>query len=151
MTSPNPPFDFHEPGKPIYTRARNLPGTRILGAAIKNSVICEGCVLTGVTVSESIIGIRTIVNRGARIERAVIMGADHYAGEKESDSAVAMGIGKGTVVSRAIIDLNAHIGKNVVIRGADGMPDSDGPGYAVRDGLVIVLKDATIPDGTHIG
>ncbi len=151
MTKPNPPFDFHQPGKPIFTRARNLPGARVLGAEIKDSLICEGCVLQGATITDSIIGIRTIVNRMAHIERTVIMGADFYAGEKDTDSPVPMGIGEGSVISRAIIDKNAHIGRNVIIRGADGMSDADGPGYAIRDGLVIVLKDSTIPDYTQIG
>ncbi|MFA6244358.1 MAG: glucose-1-phosphate adenylyltransferase [Candidatus Hydrogenedentales bacterium] len=150
LTGANPPFEFHLPGQPIYSRPRFLPGARIEKAEIVRSLICEGSTIVGANVSDSIIGIRTIVRGNATIDRSVLMGSDYFEGEKGSNSAIPMGIGEGSVISRAIIDKNARIGKNVVIRGSDGMPNSDGDGYAVRDGLVIVLKSAIIPDGTTI-
>lgn len=151
LTSPTPHFDFHEGGKPIYSRPRYLPGSQIEKATITESVICEGTRIFEATIVRSIVGIRTVVYPGARIERSVVMGADYYEEEREARPAVPMGIGEGAEVVNAIIDKNARIGRSVVIRGSDDLPDSDGDGYAVRDGIVIILKNAIIPDGTRIG
>ena len=83
------------------------------------------------------------------------MGADYYETDNPSDtapsSAVPIGVGRNSRITGAIIDKNARIGKGVVIRGSRKLKDADGPGYAIRDGIVIVLKNAIIPDGTQIG
>lgn len=151
LTKSEPDFDFHAEGKPIYSRPRYLPGSRIQNATVEESVICEGTKIDGATITKSIVGIRTIVRSGVRIERSVIMGADFFEEERDYQAAIPMGIGEGTEIVNAIIDKNTRIGKNVVIRGADDLPDTDGDGWAVRDGIVIVLKSAIVPDGTHIG
>ncbi len=151
LTASEPDFDFHAEGKPIYSRPRYLPGARIQNATIKDSVICEGTHIVDATITESIIGIRTIVHPKVRIDRSVVMGADFYENEREYQTSIPMAIGEGTEIVNAIIDKNTRIGKNVVIRGSDELPDSDGDGWAVRDGVVIVLKNAVIPDGAHIG
>jgi glucose-1-phosphate adenylyltransferase len=151
LTKANPDFDFHAGGKPIYSRPRYLPGSRIQNATITESVICEGTRILEATITKSIVGIRTIIQRRVRIERSVIMGADFYEEERDYQAPIPMGIGEGTEIVNAIIDKNTRIGKNVVIRGSDDLPDTDGDGWAVRDGIVILLKGVVIPDGTHIG
>ncbi|MCC6694647.1 MAG: glucose-1-phosphate adenylyltransferase [Candidatus Hydrogenedentes bacterium] len=151
MASPTPNFDFHVDGKPIYSRPRYLPGARIGNATITNSVVCEGTKICDATIIGSVIGIRMVVRCGARIERSVIMGADYYEEERSYRREVPMGIGENCEIVNAIVDKGARIGKNVVIRGSDSLPDSDGDGYAIRDGIVIILKNAVIPDGTRIG
>jgi glucose-1-phosphate adenylyltransferase len=151
LTKANPDFDFHAEGKPIYSRPRYLPGARIQNATIVESLICEGTRIADATITKSIVGIRTIVQPRVHIERSVIMGADLFEDEREFQASIPMGIGEGTTIANAIVDKNTRIGKNVVIRGSDELPDSDGDGWAVRDGIVIILKSAVIPDGTHIG
>jgi glucose-1-phosphate adenylyltransferase len=151
MLSPDPPFRFHASGQPVYTRPRYLPGALVHRATITDSVLCGGCTVRDATVSNSIIGIRTQVRPGVVIERSIIMGSDYYEDERRSTSPIPMGIGDGSVIRRAIIDKNARIGKNVVIRGFETLPDTDGLGHVVRDGIVIVLKNAIIPDGMQIG
>jgi glucose-1-phosphate adenylyltransferase len=61
-----------------------------------------------------------------------------------------IGIGEGSLIQDAIIDKNARIGRNVVIMNNIGVADADGSGWAIRDGIVVVTKNAVIPDGTAI-
>ena len=151
MVGQNPPFRFHEKGQPIYSRARYLPGAQIHDAKINDTVVCEGCIIGRATISQSLIGVRAIVQSGVTIERSIIMGADYYEEDRAVRGPVPIGIGEGSRIVRAIIDKNARIGKNVIIEGGEHLPDSDGLGHAIRDGIVVVLKGAVIPDGMHIG
>ncbi len=150
MAGPNPPFELFTPDHIIYSHPRYLPGTRCEDVSVTNSILCEGCRISKAKVADSIIGIRSQIRTGVTIERSVVMGAD-YLMEEESDApSVPLGIGDGTIISGAIIDKNAHIGKNVVIRSSKSLKDSDHDGYVVRDGIVIVLKNAVIPDNARI-
>jgi glucose-1-phosphate adenylyltransferase len=151
MTKENPPFEFHDEEHQIYTNARSLPGVRIGEAEIKNAIICEGSQISKATVTNSIVGVRGIVHPGARLDRSVMLGAESFESERKRDGRPPMGIGQNAQVSQAIIDHNARIGKNVVIKGGDKLKDYDGDGYAIRDGIVVVYKNAIIKDGTQIG
>ncbi|MBN2310242.1 MAG: glucose-1-phosphate adenylyltransferase [Candidatus Hydrogenedentes bacterium] len=150
MTRPDPPFQFHEPDRPIYTRPRYLPGTLVHDSSITDSIICEGCRISRAQISHSIIGIRTIIMPDVTVDRSVIMGADFYRDESATPG-IPIGIGQGSCVSGAIVDKNACIGTHVVIRGADGLEDGSGEGFDVRDGIVVVRKNAVIRDGARIG
>ncbi|HEX73423.1 MAG TPA: glucose-1-phosphate adenylyltransferase, partial [Candidatus Hydrogenedentes bacterium] len=150
MTSPNPPFALHDPDHQIYTHARALPGVRIHDARIKNAIVCSGSRIHRATISDAIVGIRSIVNEGAVIERSIVLGADYFetAAPRRRHP---IGIGAGSRIRQAIVDHNARIGRKVIIRGSDCLKDCEGEGYSVRDGIVVVHKDAVIPDGTVIG
>lgn len=150
MTSPNPPFELHDPDHQIYTHARALPGVRIHDARIKNAIICSGSRIDRATISEAIVGIRSIVNEGAVIERSIVLGADYFE-TPAPRMRHPIGIGAGSRIRQAIIDHNARIGKKVIIRGSDALKDCEGEGYSIRDGIVVVHKDAVIRDGTVIG
>jgi glucose-1-phosphate adenylyltransferase len=150
LTQPDPPFHFYDPAFPIHTHARYLPGSRVQDAAVVNSVICEGCRIAAASIADSILGIRTIVQSNAAIERSVVMGADFYDDPARSGP-IPIGIGENTLISRAIIDKNARIGRDVVIRGDKGLSDCVGAGYVICDGIVVVLKNAVIADGSRIG
>jgi glucose-1-phosphate adenylyltransferase len=149
MVGSKPPLDLFKPGGIIYTHPRYLPGSRFQDVQIKDSIISEGCRITRASIVNSLIGIRSIIRTGATIQNTIVMGADYLEGEAD-DGSVPMGIGSGSNISGAIIDKNARIGKNVVIKGSKRLPDCDREGYAVRDGIVIVLKNAVIPDGARI-
>lgn len=150
MTSPDPPFDLHDPDYTVYTHARMLPGVRMVDAKVRDSILCSGSQIDRATIRNSIIGIRSRIRPGAVIERAIVLGADYFEAEPPEGAGVAIGIGRNARISQAIIDHNARIGDNVVIRGSDRMKDYDGDGYAIRDGIVVVFKDAVIPSGTRI-
>lgn len=155
LTAEEPPFRFYMPGAPIYTRQRFLPGTKFLDASVSRCIISDGCLLFGASIERSVIGIRSRVQRGARLRDVVMMGADYYEDDQTRADNLArgilpIGIGQNTVVERAIIDKNARVGANCVLRGQPGRPDEDGDGWMMRDGIVIVPKDNVIPDGTIV-
>ena len=62
----------------------------------------------------------------------------------------AMGIGQNCVIDRAIIDKNARIGDGVVITPEGKSPNFDGDNYFIRDGIIVVPKNAVIPAGFWI-
>ncbi|HIJ74603.1 MAG TPA: glucose-1-phosphate adenylyltransferase [Candidatus Hydrogenedentes bacterium] len=150
MAGPHPPLELHDPRHRIYTHPRYLPGSRLQNASIKNSTICEGSHIGRAQITNSIIGIRSVIQHRVTISRSIVMGADFYE-TKGSKESVPVGIGRNSVISGAIVDKNARIGAGVAIRGSRRLKDQDGNGYAIRDGIVVVLKDAVIPDGTRIG
>ncbi len=134
----------------VFTRPRFLPVARILKCGIEKSIISEGSVITLAKISNSIIGLRSIVGKNCKISRTVLMGADYYEDLSSSDEPVRIGIGDGTVIDKAIVDKNARIGRNVVIRNSDKLKNFDGDNYFIRDSIVIIPKNAVIKDGTRI-
>ena len=149
LVEPDPPFEFLDPMRPIYTHPRYLPGARIQDGAISDSIVCEGSRIVGAEIANSIIGIRSIVDESVSITRSILMGADQ-ASTIPATSTIPVGIGSGSTIERAIIDKNARIGRNVVIRGREGLPPRVEENHAVVDGIVVILKNAVIPDGTVI-
>jgi len=151
LASSKPPLDLFSENAPIFTRPRFLPGTRMQSATFKDSIISEGCHIGEASITNSIIGIRSMIGSGCRIRETIMMGADHYGPPTDAARGlIPIGLGDGSAVERAIIDKNARIGEGVTIRNAEGRPDLDGEGYYVRDGLVIIPKDAIIQAGTVI-
>lgn len=151
ITSPNPPFRFHDPHHMIYTRARALPGVILRDTHATHAIICEGSRIGKAEISHAIIGIRSIVNNDVTIENSIILGADYFETETTLDRKHPIGIGAHSIIRHAIIDHNARIGKHVVIHGSQKLKETEGEGYSIRGGIVVVHKDAIIPDGTHIG
>jgi len=155
LTRPNPPFDFYDPHRPIYTRPRFLPPSRVDGCRLEQVVVAEGCWLYDADIEECIIGLRSVVRPGARLRQVVMMGADYYEdddekGENRRLGRPHVGIGQNTRIERAIIDKNARIGGGVTVRSHAGEPDQDEEHYAIREGIVVITKNAVIPDGTVI-
>lgn len=155
MTAPNAPFDFYASRTPIYTRARFLPTSEILDATLHNVLLTDGCRINGAQISDSVIGLRSIIGPDTSIQASVIMGTDYYeTNEDKSENARLgrpdVGIGTGSQIERAIVDKNARIGNNVTIRAIPERPDSEQVNWVARDGIVIVSKNAIIADGTVI-
>jgi glucose-1-phosphate adenylyltransferase len=155
LTSSDPHFDFHDMTAPIYTRARFLPSSRIEMCEIRDSIISEGSILKGARIVNSIVGIRSLIGEEVVLERVMMMGADFYEDSDDHDYNRQMGIpdigiGKGSIIRKAIIDKNAHIGTGVRIVNEERVQNFDGPGYYIRDGIVIVPKNGVLLDGTSI-
>jgi glucose-1-phosphate adenylyltransferase len=155
LTSSAPHFDFYDMAHPIYTHPRFLPPSRIEQCDVKESIIAEGSQLQGASMTHSIVGIRSIVGENVVLDHTLVMGADYY--EDDEDRAYNwqmgipnIGIGKGSVLRKAIVDKNSHIGNNVRILNEGGLQEFDGNGYYIRDGIVIVPKHGVIPDDTVV-
>ena len=154
---PRPPFSFYHEEAPIYTRARYLPPSKLLNSQVTESMIGEGCILKNCRIHHSVLGIRSRVEAGCLIEDSLIMGADYYEpfAERQSDCEtknVPLGIGTNSTIRRAIIDKNARIGCDVQIINKDRVEEADREqqGFIIRNGIVVVIKNAIIPDGTVI-
>jgi glucose-1-phosphate adenylyltransferase len=154
---PQPPFSFYAEEAPIYTRPRYLPPTKMLDCHVTESIIGEGCILKNCQIQHSVLGVRSRVESGCVIDNALIMGADYYQpfGERESakhTGEIPMGIGKDSIIRRAIVDKNACIGNNVQIINKDRVEEAEreSEGFYIRSGIVVVLKNAVIPDNTII-
>jgi len=157
MTSAIPTFNLYDAEAPMFTRARYLPPSKIDKAEISDSIVSDGCIISGATISRSLIGLRSRVGNGAKIEASYVMGADYYQTleDMQADRGAGrpwIGIGEGTIIRRAIIDKNARIGANVKILNEAGVENVDGPGgsYYIRDRIVIIPKNGSIPDGTVV-
>lgn len=151
MTTPNSPFEFRDQDRLIYTHKRDLPGVQIHDARITHAIICGGSLITRATIESAIIGVRSVIRSGARITRSIILGNERYETSEECGRQIPLGIGENSKITEAIIDHNARIGKNVIIRGSRKLKDYECGEYAIRDGIVVVMKNAAIPDGTVIG
>jgi glucose-1-phosphate adenylyltransferase len=157
LASPLPKFNFFNTDSPIYTRSRYLPPSKVHNCDIDNSMVSEGCILNGVHARNSILGLRSRIDAGTRIENSIIMGADFYESIEEiqnniNHSKPHIGIGENCLIRRAIIDKNARIGKNVKLLNQAGIENKDGENgcYYIREGITIIPKNAIIKDGKEI-
>lgn len=156
LTDDLPGFNLYDAERPIYTRQRFLPGTKLLHSNIERTIMGEGCIINGARINRSVIGVRSVINPEAHLDNVVMNGADFYEGSlltrerRKRPASVPLGIGRGTYVRNAIIDKNARIGAGVRIMNAANVQQYEDEVYAIRDGLVIVKKGAEILDGTVI-
>jgi glucose-1-phosphate adenylyltransferase len=154
LTRRGAPFSFYDPQRPVYTRPRFLPASRVDGCRINEAVIAEGALLDQCEVSQSIVGIRARIGGGCRISRSVLLGADFY--EKDDDapshegSAPDLGIGSDSILDRVIVDKNARIGRGVRLTNEAGVDHADGDGFFIRNGIIIVPKWGVVRDGTVV-
>jgi glucose-1-phosphate adenylyltransferase len=155
LTDAMPPFDFYEATRPVFTHPRFLPATKVEACTIRRALLAEGSILVGAEIERAVIGIRTRVGRGAQIRNSLVLGADFFETVEDMGRAQArglppVGIGSDSVVENAIVDKNARIGRGVRIANHSGEAERDGDGWHIRDGIVVVTKDAVIPDGAVI-
>jgi glucose-1-phosphate adenylyltransferase len=150
LTRPLPRFNLFDPERPIYTNPRFLPGAKVNRASVANSILCEGVIVDGATVRDSILGVRSRVRPGATIQDSYVMGADFYEPMEEMvRTGTPIGIGEGTYIRGAIVDKNARIGHGVQLVNREGVAHYDDPGRRVyvREGVIVVPKGALVPDG----
>jgi glucose-1-phosphate adenylyltransferase len=155
LASPARPLALYGPRWPIYTLPRFLPPSEVRGSRLDQVLLADGCFVRDSDISNSVIGLRSSIGPNVTIRSSVIMGADYY--ETEAEIAANkhrgqpdIGIGQGSTVEGALIDKNARVGRNVHIRSLPGRLDSETEHWVARDGLVIVPKNAVVPDGTVI-
>ena len=156
LASIAPQFNFYNEEMPIYTHRRHLPATKMNFCNISYSLASEGSIITNAYIVNSIVGVRTIIESGASLDGVYCMGASHYETEEERAENARrgipnIGIGKGTIIRRAIIDQNVRIGDGCRI-GIDDIPRPEGDFemYSIHDGIIVINKNAVIKSGTVI-
>ena len=155
LLAAEPKFDFGLGTAPIYTRARFLPGSVLEQCEVVRAIVSDGCTISKSVLDQSVIGIRSRIGENCQIRRSILMVADYFetpAQRKDNRRRKRpdIGIGEGTVIEDAIVDKNVRIGQKVVIRASGKSGEVDGANFFVRDGVVIIPKGTTIPDGTVI-
>jgi glucose-1-phosphate adenylyltransferase len=156
LASLTPDFNFYDEDMPIYTHRRHLPATKINFCTISQSLAGEGSIITNASIVNSLVGVRTLIESGASLDGVYCMGANFYETyeqkkENEAKGLPNTGIGRGTIVKRAIIDKNARIGDGCRI-GIDPIDRQDGDygSYWIVDGIIVIPKNGVLPPGTII-
>jgi glucose-1-phosphate adenylyltransferase len=156
LAEAHPAYNLYDATMPLYTNARMLPPAKITRSRIEETIVGEGSVIIDSDITSSVIGIRSVIGPDTRLDRTVFMGADYYGwADAEGVGRILEGpsypgVGDGTHISGAIVDKNASIGKNCVITNATGVQEGEGPGFYIRDGIIVIVKNAEIADGTVI-
>jgi glucose-1-phosphate adenylyltransferase len=151
LTLPDSPFNFHDPQRPIYTRARFLPGSTVDGASLHNVMLGEGCRILRAEIRHSIIGLRSFISNGIRLSDTFMMGADYYDPPNASlPGGLPLGIGPDCQIEGAILDKNVRIGAGVIIRPFPLGTEIDHEDWVIRDGIVVIPKNTLLPAGTII-
>ncbi|HSQ34860.1 MAG TPA: glucose-1-phosphate adenylyltransferase, partial [Candidatus Binatia bacterium] len=152
FANPMPHFDFYNENYPIYTRKRFLPGSKIENCDIHYSLISEGSIIEGSKLTNTVIGIRSVIQGNTYLERVVMMGADYFESlEEKAENARCqrgpIGIGRNCIIRNAILDKNVRIGDGVRILNEPGLMNFVHERYNIVDGIVVVPKDMEIPAG----
>lgn len=155
LSDPLPPFNFFDPSAPIYTQDQYLPASKLNKCDIDHVCIGDGSIITDSSLKRCVLGIRSFVGEGTKLNEVVMMGADYYeTPEQQADNASKgvfnIGVGANCEIEHTIIDKNARIGNNVRLS-PKGKPDGDYPcGIIIRDGVLVVPKGVIVPSGTVI-
>jgi glucose-1-phosphate adenylyltransferase len=156
LVSELPRFNFFDMTSPIFSRPRYLPGSKVNGAAIDHAIVSDGCIINRSNIAHSIIGVRSIVGEGSRLHRVISMGCDFFETQGSIDLHQAkgvprVGIGRNCRIENAIIDKNARIGDNVVLSPEGRAQNEDHPYCYIRDGIIIIPRNAIVPHNTVLG
>ena len=127
-----------------------LPTSKILGTKLNKTVIAEGCIISAEKIEKSVIGVRSRIGNGSIVTNTYMMGNDYYETLEEIENSkisILMGIGERCVINNVIIDKNCRIGDDVKINGGKHLEDKETDMYVIKEGIVVIKKDATIPVG----
>jgi len=155
LTRALPNFNFYDEKNPIFTHPRFLPGSKVLNASTENTILCEGAIVNPSKISNSILGIRSKVGTNSLLDQVIMMGSDFYETpeqmvQNEKIDTAHVGIGSNCEIRRAIIDKNARIGNNVKLINQRNVTQEEGKNYTIQDGIIVIAKNAHIPDNTVI-
>jgi glucose-1-phosphate adenylyltransferase len=150
-----PPFNIYDEEWQVFTRPRYLPPAKIRQSNVHNSIISDGVIIEGVTLDHSIAGLRSRIGAGTKIEDSILMGNDYYETLEqlrgnEVIKRPSMGIGRNCNIRKAIIDKNVRIGDNVRIINKQKRTEHKGENFLIKDGIVIIEKNAILETGTVI-
>ena len=150
LTDEIPKFNLYDRSKRIYTRARMLPTSKVSGTSLNKAVIAEGCIIHAASIEKSVIGIRSRIGKESIVINTYMMGSDYYETLEEIENRkipILMGIGERCFIKNTIIDKNCRIGDDVRINGGIHLEDKETDKYVIKEGIVVLKKNAVIPNG----
>jgi len=153
LTDEIPKFNLYDNNQRVYTNARILPTSKISGTLLDRTVISEGSIIHAAKIERSVIGIRSRIGAESTVINCYMMGNDHYESLEEVQEKkikIFMGIGERCFIKNVILDKNCRIGDDVRINGGKHLKDAETDTYFIKDGIVVVKKDAIIPSKTII-
>lgn len=152
LARPDPPFNFYDPVRPIYTHPRFLPGSVIDGAQLNNVLLADGCQIHQSEITNAVIGLRSQVSDGVKMKDSILMGADYYdPSDMSKQSNIPLGIGSDCQIEGAILDKNVRVGEGVVIKPFPKGTNDDRGNWSIKDGIVVIPKSCVLEAGTYIG
>jgi glucose-1-phosphate adenylyltransferase len=133
LVSVNPIFNLYGENWPLRTYQRSLPPIKcVIGGKILESIVSDGCIISGGTVRNSILSPCVIVEKDSLVEESIIF-----------DDVI---IEPRAKIKRAIIDKEARIQAGASV-GYDSPADKE-QGCTISDtGLVIVPRGIVIGQG----
>lgn len=147
LTWPEPPLDFYDPDRPVFTHPRFLPGAKVKHCLVEESILCDGSVVSGARLKNVIAGIRSVIRADTEIEESIVMGCTEQGAAGDQQDA-PVGIGKGCRLRRVIVDFDASIGEGAQLLNEAGVEEAEGENYVIRSGIIVVPRRAVIPAGT---
>ncbi len=151
----HPQFDLYNPKRPLYTNARMLPPAKVQSSYIQDSIIAEASIVVNSQITNSVIGLRSFIGSNTTIKDTIFMGADYFPWHDVTlretvEGPARPGVEEESYIEGAIIDRNGSIGKRCVIKNREHVQEGEGPNFYIRDGIVVIPKNAEIPDDTII-
>lgn len=155
LTADIPEFNLFDNENKIFTRPRLLPPSKFRNSNINQSLISEGCIINAKEIKNTVIGIRSRIGDGTVIQHSYVMGNDFYQDLDEmnrdtENNKIHIGIGENCFIKNALIDKNVRIGNNVYINGGKHLENFTNELYSIKDGIVVIKKDAILPDNFRI-
>lgn len=155
LTDNVPAFNLF--GEPVFTRARMLPPSKVLGTTLNSAIVADGCIILADKIERSVIGVRSRIGKGSVVKQTYMMGSDYYENLDEvvtlssTQEPPPVGVGERCYIETAILDKDCRIGNDVRIVGGKHLSDGDFEQYTIRDGIIVIKKNAVIPNGMSIG
>ncbi len=152
LTDEIPPFNLFDNDNSVYTRPRMLPPAKISGTTLEKTIIAEGSIIHASRIEHSVIGIRSRIGYGTTVVNSYLMGNDYYEtldliNQNASKGIPKIGVGERCYIKNAIIDKNCRIGNDVKIIGGNDIADAEHELYTIKEHIVVVKKNAVLPDG----
>jgi glucose-1-phosphate adenylyltransferase len=149
LTYPQPELSFYNETRPIFTCRYDLPPAQFLDTQIKQSILCEGAMIEADELTHSVLGPRSVIHKGSIIRDSYLMGNDYYESVVKDHHRLppTPHIGENCILSQTIVDKNVTIGKGVQLINKQKLTHYNGDYVFIRDGIIIVPRGATIPDG----
>jgi glucose-1-phosphate adenylyltransferase len=150
LLDPNSAFYLYNEEQPIYSYRYEIPPTKFYqNTHMQQSIMCDGAIIEADEITHSILGPRTIIEKGSIIRDSYIMGNDYYRTTVQDRNRLPPRphIGENCVIKRAILDKNICIGNDVQLINKDNLTQYNGENIYIRDGIIIVPRGATLPDG----